>query len=54
MPIIPSDADHITSIKALIHQIQDNSKDRDSLFELAEIYFASAPNDQRALRICTQ
>ena len=54
MSSISGDTDYIASIKALIHQIQDNSKDRDSLFELAEIYFASAPNDQRALRICTQ
>lgn len=47
-----NDSEYTTAVRSLIDEIQQSSAQRDSLFELAKLYFTSADSNMRVLRAC--
>ncbi|WP_339719014.1 hypothetical protein [uncultured Paraglaciecola sp.] len=49
-----SDSQYTTSVQTLVKQIQNSSAKKDSLFELAALYFTSSDANARVLRTCQE
>jgi hypothetical protein len=54
MPTTLTDSQYTTSVQALVKQIQSSSTHRDSLFELAALYFTSTDANTRVMRACQE
>lgn len=54
MPSTLSDSQYTTSVQTLVKQIQNNSEKKNSLFELASLYFTSSDANARVLRACQE
>lgn len=54
MPLALSDSEYTTAVQTLIGQIQQSSTQKNSLFELASLYFTSSDANIRVLRTCQE
>ena len=54
MPSTLSDSQYTTAVLILVEQIQNNSTQKHSLFELATLYFTSSDANARVLRACQE
>lgn len=54
MPTTLTDSQYTISVQALVKQIQNSSTSRNSLFELAALYFTSTDANARVLRSCQE